>query len=253
MSAMSPPLPHRRLWSIGELSAADLRALLETAAALKQTTRRSSGWQPLRGRHLALLCAEPCSASEQFNDAVVELGGSVALLQTGAWRANSGDGVAEAARVLGRLYAAIDCCDLPPALVEQIDRYADVPVFNGLASPDHPSRLLCELLTMREASGRPLERLRVRLDGAPGSPLHRAAEALLSSSGCALHHSALATAGTSDGAAPDVDFVLDTSAPPACGRLVVPNAPAVEQARVNALLIDNQRCVLQASIVGVLG
>ena len=142
---------------------------------------------------------------------------------------------------------------MPQQRIEQIDRHAGVPVFNGLASSDHPMRLLSELLTMREVSGKPLEQLHVRLDGDPGSTLHQAAEALLSLSGCALHHSALATAGAGDEAALDVDFVLDTSAPLACGRLVVPNAPAVEQARVSALLIDNQRCVLQALIVGVLG
>ena len=94
MHAMSPTLPHRRLWSIGELSAVDLRGLLETAAALKQTTRRSSGWQPLRGRHLALLCAEPSAASALFIRAVVELGGSVAMLHTGAWLSSASDSLA---------------------------------------------------------------------------------------------------------------------------------------------------------------
>jgi hypothetical protein len=63
---MSYCLPYRRLWSPGELSGNDVRALLDTATALKQTTRRSSGWQPLRGRHPALLCANAGSAGTLF-------------------------------------------------------------------------------------------------------------------------------------------------------------------------------------------
>ena len=239
MPAMSSPLPHRRLWSIGALSAVDLRGLLETAAALKQTTRRSSGWQPLRGRHLALLCAEPSAASALFIRAVVELGGSVAMLHTGAWlgsaaRRRGPDGP----RCSGSSTERSTAATCRRQRIEQIDRHAGVPVFNGLASSDHPMRLLCRAADAcaRRAAGR-WSGSTCASTASPGSPLHRAADALLSLAGCALHHSALATAGTSDEAAPDVDFVLDTSAPAACGRLVVPNAPAVEQARVNAVLI----------------
>jgi ornithine carbamoyltransferase len=125
---MSYSLPYRRLWSPGELSGNDVRALLDTAAALKQTTRRSSGWQPLRGRHLALLCADAGSAGALYDRALIELGANVALLHTATWLSRAGDKLPEAARLLGKLYDAVDCCDLPPTLVEQIDRHAGVPV-----------------------------------------------------------------------------------------------------------------------------
>ena len=44
--------------------------------------------------------------------------------------------------MLGRLYDAIDCCGLPTPLVEQIEAHSGVPVFNGVARPDHPLRQL---------------------------------------------------------------------------------------------------------------
>jgi hypothetical protein len=116
--------------------------------------------------------------------------------------------------------------------------------------------VLAELLAMREASGRRLEQLRVRIDG-DASPSQRAAAALVRSSGVQLQRREAATLAVADAAhdapADEPDFVLDLSAPIAAGRLTVPGAPAVEQARIAALLADNQRVVLQAVIVNVLG
>jgi hypothetical protein len=61
----------------------------------------------------------------------------------------------------------------------------------------------------------------------------------------------VADAAIDDEPADEADFVLDTSAPLARGRLVVPHAKAVEQARIDSMLIDHQRCVLQALVVSV--
>jgi ornithine carbamoyltransferase len=252
-------ITHRRLCAPAALSAAEVLALLETAAALKQTTRRSSGWQPLRGRHLALLCADADPACALFGRAMAELGASVALLHAGTWLRTAGDELPKAARVLGKLYDAVDCCGVAPPIVEQIDRHAGVPVFDGLALAEHPTRLLADLLTMREAALRPLERLQVRLRGDARSPLYREAEALMPLAGIAVRSVASPTTVGADEALveaasdDEADFVLDTAAPSARGRLVVPSAGAVEQERIDRLLLDNQRAVQQAIVVSALG
>ncbi len=144
---MSASVPHRHLWSPDRLSSTDLQALLDTAAALERAKQRGDGWGPLRGRHLALLCSGADEAAATFQRAVHELGGSVALLDAHQWQTHAGAGVADAARLLGRLYDAVDCCGMPLALLEQIDAHCGVPVFNGVAQADHPlSAMVAALL-----------------------------------------------------------------------------------------------------------
>lgn len=242
-----PALPYRRLWSPDLLSRDDVHALLENTTALRQKARRSNAWQPLRGRRFALLCAAPGPAADTFTRALGSVGGSVALLGAKAW-AEQRD-LPGAARLLGRLYDAIDGGDVSPALVEHIDRHAGVPVFNGLAQPDHALRLLAELATMHEASGRPLTQLRLRIAGDPAAPRPHAAATLARLAGMTLQP-ALALADAEDDA---LDFVLDPAAPLAAGRLTATGAPAVEQARIATLLAEHQPCALQSLMVSALG
>ena len=142
---MLHPIQSRRLWSPGPLSRREWLALLDGAAAVRQAALRNAAWQALRGRRVALLCAPgAASAAAAFSGALAEAGASVTRLHSEAWRSSAGDKLPEAARLLGRLYDAIDCNDLPQRMVAQIERHAGVPVFNGLAQPDHPLHLLAE-------------------------------------------------------------------------------------------------------------
>jgi ornithine carbamoyltransferase len=241
-----PALPYRRLWSPDLLSRDDLLTLLDNAAALRLKTHRLNGWQPLRGRRFALVCSAPGRAADEFSRALGQVGGSVALLGAKAW-AEQRD-LPGAARLLGRLYDAIDGGDAPPALVEHIDRYAGVPVFNGIAQSDHALRLLAELATMREVTGRPLAQLRLHVAGDPTAPRQRAAATLARLAGMALQ-TALVPADAEDEA---VDFVLDPAAPLAAGRLTAPGAPIVEQARIATMLAEHQPCALQSLVISTL-
>src|SRR5688572_12868147 len=177
-SRMSCTIPHRHLWSPERLSAAELHALLDSAAEVKRAKQRDPDWAPLRGRHIAVLAQHNDDATAGFERAVRELGGKATRLDARAWQSSAAARVSDAARMLGRLYEAIDCSDLPVPLLEQIDAHCGVPVFNGLARPDHPLSAVGALLTMREASGKPLERLHVQLGGDANSPRQRGSAAL---------------------------------------------------------------------------
>lgn len=249
---MPPTLPYRHLWSPDLLSRGDVVRLLDAAAALQQATLRPCGWQPLRGRRIALLCTSPGPAADAFGHAVSSAGGSVALLRGEAWTSPHA-GLPDAARLLGRLYDAIDGGDVAPALIAEIDRHAGVPVFNGFARPDHPLRLLANLLTMREATGRPLAELRLRIAGDPAAPRARAAATLAQLAGVALQPLAAAGRDTHEPSPDEFDFEFDPSARPAAGQLTALHAPASEQARIAALLAAHQTCVLQALITSALG
>lgn len=182
MKSPSHALAHRSLWTADALCAVDLAGVLDSARRLKQAARAGTATQPLRGKNLALLSDVPVNgAPTRLHRAAVELGAHVAHLRP-ADSHLAGDAATGTARLLGRLYDAIDCDAMTPALVQQVDRDAGVPVYNGLGSDDHPARVLAELLGMSEASGKPLEALRVAYLGDPRTP---AADALLQLAGVA--------------------------------------------------------------------
>ncbi|HET9206017.1 MAG TPA: hypothetical protein VFO28_07270 [Burkholderiaceae bacterium] len=240
---MNSTVSHRRLWSPERLSSADLHTLLDVAAALKRAKQRDHGWGPLRGRHLALLSsAAGDDARQDFQRAVQGLGGTVALLDAHDWQSSAGDRVPDAARMLGRLYDAIDCCDLTEPLLEQIDAHCGVPVFNGLACASHPMRAVGALLTMREAGAKPLDRLQVQFNGDAHVPHPHAAAVLARLAGIDVR------ARGAEGR--ELDFILDLqSAPKEGARLTLPEGSSDQQARLAALLAGNRECALQALIV----
>ena len=150
------PVAHRRL------------ALLDIARALKRANAAGSAQRPLRGKNLALLSDKtPDGKSSNFQRAATELGAQVAHVRPG----ESGiEGASRAARLLGRLYDAIDCEGLDAATLSRSTAKPACPVFNGLADDAHPTRVLATLLDLQDRSGPPLAGLRVAYLGDASTP-----------------------------------------------------------------------------------
>lgn len=159
------------------MSRPDVLGVLDTARRLKQASRQGQADAPLRGCNFALLNdTTPADGTGSLRLAATELGVKVSHLRPSEARIAEDSVDAATVRLLGRLYDAIDCEDMPPALVARVARDAGVPVFNGLGNLRHPLRVLADLLTMQEHSGKSLDRLSVRYAGDPRTPC---AEALL--------------------------------------------------------------------------
>jgi ornithine carbamoyltransferase len=133
------PLLHLRLLSSEPLPEAQVQALFSCAQALRRSSEAGSVKPALRGKNIALLCSDPaCKAAALFEKAATELGARVTRLPAdpalpqgdGAWR--------QTARVLGRLYDAVECDEMPLDAAERLQRDAGVPVFRGIARMDHP-------------------------------------------------------------------------------------------------------------------
>jgi ornithine carbamoyltransferase len=249
---MTTSVPHRHLWSPERLSRDDLEALLETASALKRAQQLGHGWDPLRGCHLASLCDRYDEATLAFQRAVHDLGGSVALLDAHKWQSSAAQRVPEAARMLGRLYDAIDCCGVPAQLLEQIDAHCGVPVFNGVAQANHPLGLLAAFLTMREAGDKPLNKMHMQLTGDAQAPQSQAAAVLARLAGIeVLRDAAMEAPHRAASATNDApDFILDPLGTPApVSTLTTPEATAEGRARIAALLASNRQRALQAALV----
>lgn len=130
----------QRLLARVPLSAEELQMLLGSADALRRAAAAGIEQPLLRGKNIAVLCNETdCEAADAFTRAATLLGARVARISPdAALQRGEADAARDTARLLGRLYDAVECDELPDEVVERLQRSIGVPVYNGLASRDHP-------------------------------------------------------------------------------------------------------------------
>lgn len=125
------------------MSASGMDALLERARALKAAARRGPVDPMLRGKRLGLLYeSEGLPDAALFERAARQLGAHVACIRSSLSGQSASLEVQHTARLLGRLYDAVECQGMSPALVQRIGAEAGVPVYCDLASPSHPTAVL---------------------------------------------------------------------------------------------------------------
>ena len=136
MTTPSLPQAAQATQSTGMLPA---RALIASARQLREAAAGGQARSLLRGKNIGLLCERPDGPEAvRFQLAAAELGATVARILPSLAALESEQQVADTARVLGRLYDALECQGLAPALVQQLQRNAGVPVFGGLGEVGHP-------------------------------------------------------------------------------------------------------------------
>src|SRR3954471_20497278 len=134
-----------------ELSADELRALLDRGLELKAEPRASGA---LAGRHVALVFEKPSTRTRvTFEVGIRELEGDAVVLRADELQLSRGESPRDTALVLSRHVDAIGVRTGPDEVVEELARYADVPVFNMLTAGHHPCQALADLLTLKEAFG----------------------------------------------------------------------------------------------------
>ena len=160
---MYQALHQRGLWSLDELSLSDAQTLLSTAQALKQS---NGGGLPLKGKHVAVLCERPLgTAADVFTAAARGLGAQVTRIRPSASGLTESGELQDTARVLGRLYDAIECDGLGQAFMLELARTAAVPLSNVLLQERHPTRMLADVMTMQEIGAEPFKALTVCVAG----------------------------------------------------------------------------------------
>lgn len=135
-----------------DLSPAEQREVLELAVALRQDRFRT---RPLAGpRSVAVIFDKPTLRTQvSFSAGIAELGGHPLLVDGNLARIGVRESVADTARVLGRQVAAIVWRTFEQAKLEEMARYAGVPVVNALTDLFHPCQLLADLLTVAQHRG----------------------------------------------------------------------------------------------------
>jgi ornithine carbamoyltransferase len=145
-----------------ELSNEQLLALIDRALELKADPLSSNA---LARRTVALIFQRPSTRTRvSFESGIAELGGHPMVLRTDDLQLTRGESVRDTAYVLSRHAAAIGIRTGPDELVDELARYATVPVVNMLTVGHHPCQALADLVTLRETFGR-LEGLTVAYVG----------------------------------------------------------------------------------------
>jgi ornithine carbamoyltransferase len=141
----------RHLISGAELSREELERLLDRALELKAEPLAS---RALEGRSVALVFEQPSTRTRvSFETGIAELGGHALVLRPDEMQLTRGESVRDTALVLSRHVAAIGLRTGSDERLEELARYADVPVVNMLSPRHHPCQALADLMTLREVFG----------------------------------------------------------------------------------------------------
>lgn len=144
---MIPTVQTSAVSAFQTLSPRQANALLSHARALQQAARAGATQPLLKGKRFGLVCEavdDPDAAL--FHRAAAELGAQVTQVRPSLREASTPLEVTCTARMLGRLYDAVECHGMPPALVRRMGDDAGVPVYDGIASRNHPTARLAEQL-----------------------------------------------------------------------------------------------------------
>jgi ornithine carbamoyltransferase len=138
----------------------ELRFLLRLAEALKTAKYAGTESPRLAGKEISLVFAKTSTRTRSaFEVAAYDQGAHVTYLDPAGSQLGHKESVADTARVLGRMYDAIEFRGDAQADVETLAEHAGVPVYNGLTDEWHPTQMLADFLTMHESSLKPYDAL----------------------------------------------------------------------------------------------
>src|SRR6476661_8337374 len=147
----------RSLLKETDLTPAEFRALLDLAANLKAAKRERREPRHLTGLNIALVFEKTSTRTRcAFEVACYDQGANVTYLDPSGSQIGHKESAKDTARVLGRMFDALEYRGFSQETVEDLARYAGVPVFNGLTAASHPTPMLADVMTMRENSNKPL-------------------------------------------------------------------------------------------------
>src|ERR1044071_912813 len=142
--------PPRHFLDIDRYQTAELRHILDLGFAYKNGRRD----RPLEGKTLAMIFEKPSTRTRvSFEVAMRQLGGDVIILNTLDSQLGRGETVADTARVLSRYVDAIMIRTNHAEKLDDLARYATVPVINGLTDSSHPCQIMADVMTLQEKKG----------------------------------------------------------------------------------------------------
>ena len=157
---MSHKLQNRSFLTLRDFRRSEIKYLLKLSADLKAAKRGGTEKKKLKGKTIALIFEKSSTRTRVgFEVAAYDQGAHVTYLGPTGTQIGEKESMKDTARVLGRLYDAIEYRGFGQAVVEVLAQYAGVPVYNGLTDEFLPTQVLADLLTMKEHSQKPLRKV----------------------------------------------------------------------------------------------
>ena len=148
----------RHLLTFDDYTAEEISYLVDLAGELKAAKRAGREEQKLVGKEIALIFEKDSTRTRcAFEVAAYDQGAHVTFIGPSGSHMGHKESVKDTARVLGRMYDAIEYRGFGETIADDLAKWSGVPVYNGLTDEWHPTQMLADFLTMREHLGKPLE------------------------------------------------------------------------------------------------
>ena len=159
---MAVNLKGRSFLTLMDFTPEEIRYMLDLAHDLKAKKRAGIKGELLKGKNVVLLFEKTSTRTRcAFEVGAMDEGAGVTFLDSKSSQMGKKESLADTAKVLGRFYDGIEYRGYDQKVVEDLARYAGVPVWNGLTDVDHPTQILADMLTIEEHVDKPLNRCKV--------------------------------------------------------------------------------------------
>ncbi len=153
-------LRNRNFLKLLDFTPQEIKFLLDLSADLKKAKYGGYEQQKLKGKNIALIFEKASTRTRcAFEVAAYDQGAKVTYLGPTGSQIGNKESMKDTARVLGRMYDGIEYRGFGQSVVEELGKYANVPVWNGLTNEYHPTQILADFLTMMEHSDKPLHQV----------------------------------------------------------------------------------------------
>ena len=157
---MAYNLRNRNFLKLLDFTSEEIKYLLDLSADLKKAKRTGTEQQKLKGKNIALIFEKASTRTRcAFEVAALDQGAHVTYLGPSGSQIGQKESMKDTARVLGRMFDGIEYRGYGQSIVEELARYAGVPVWNGLTNEFHPTQILADFMTMFEHSEKPLDKI----------------------------------------------------------------------------------------------
>ena len=157
---MAYNLKNRNFLKLLDFTPKEIQYLLDLAAELKKAKYAGTEQPRLKGKNIALIFEKTSTRTRcSFEVAAYDQGAHATYLGPTGSQIGVKESMKDTARVLGRMYDGIEYRGFAQATVEELAKYAGVPVWNGLTNEFHPTQILADFLTMREHIDKPLSQV----------------------------------------------------------------------------------------------
>lgn len=152
-------LRNRNFLTLMDFNPKEIHFFLDLAKELKNAKYTGTEQQKLKGKNIVLLFEKDSTRTRcAFETAAYDEGAQVTYLGPTGSQMGKKESIADTARVLGRMYDGIEYRGYDQSIVEDLAKYAGVPVWNGLTTADHPTQVLADFMTIEEHINKPLNK-----------------------------------------------------------------------------------------------